>query len=335
MKKILAVLLALAMVFALAACGEKETAAPEPVAEPETYQFGLGVANAAATPTQATEDADAKVQVNPTACVILVDKDGKIVQAKFDVAQTTATVDANGVVNREADFRTKLAKGADYGMQKASSLKEGEWFQQVAFLEKYLVGKTAAEVAGIKLDEKFYPADEDLRAGCTIHITDFMTAVADAYTKLEDAGTATNITLGVKTDLNSSKDLTAEEDGLVFFTTYFAGAALDADNKITAAQFDETQIKFPVTEGGVIGEASNYKSKIQLKADYGMQKASQLKEGEWFQQAAFLASKLVGLDKAAIASISYDESGKPVDADIKAGCTMTISHMLETLEAGM
>ncbi len=336
MKKIIALLLALAMVFCLTACGQKEE--PAPAVEPEapaTYQLGLGIANPTATLTQATADADAKVQVNPTAAVILVDEEGKIVACKFDVCQTTATVNAEGVVNKDVDFRSKLQKGDDYGMQKASGLEKGEWYQQVAFLEEYLVGKTAAEVAGIKLDESYYPADEDLRAGCTIHITDFMNAVADAYTRLQDAGTATSIVLGVATDLDSSTDLSAEADGVVFFTDYFAAAALDADGKITAAAFDETQIKFPVTEGGVIGESANYKSKIQLGADYGMQKASSLAEGEWFQQAAFLAEKLVGLDKAGVEAIPMDDATKPTGADILAGCTMKIGHMLHTLESAM
>jgi len=333
MKKVLALVLALAMVFTMAACGAKKE---EPAAAPApTYKFGLGIANTSVTVNEATADADANVQVNPSAAVILVDEAGKIVACKFNVAQTKTTVDANGVVNKDADFRTKYEKQADYGMQKASSLAAGEWYQQTDFFCNYVVGKTAEEVAAIALDESGYPADADLKAGCTIHISDYQVAIADAFTRLQDAGAATAITLGVATDLNSSKDLSAEEDGVVFFTSYFAGAALGEDGKVLAAAFDETQIKFPVTEGGVIGETANLKSKIQLGADYGMQKASSLAEGEWFQQAAFLAGKLVGLDKAGIEAIAYDDGGKATDADILAGCTMTVSHMLETMVKGM
>lgn len=80
---------------------------------------------------------------------------------------------------------------------------------------------------------------------------------------------------------------------------------------------------------------NNYLSKIQLKDKYGMQKVSSLKEGEWFQQSAYLTSKLVGLDKAGVEAIAMDEETRPADADILAGCTMKIGHMLECLLKGM
>lgn len=233
MKKTLALLLALAMVFALAACGEKtEPAAP---VEPESHQLGMGITVPEASVKEATADEDASAQVSPCVAVILVDKDGAIVSCKFDVAQSKAVVSSEGVVlDKDQIFRTKEEKKEDYDMQKASPLKESEWYQQAAFLENYLVGKTLADVNAIALKDG-YPADEDILAGCTIHITDFIAALNDAFARLQDAGQAASITLGVNTDIAGSSDISADVDGEIFFASYYGAAALDAEGHITSA----------------------------------------------------------------------------------------------------
>lgn len=332
MKRILALLLAFAMVFALAACGEKKDPAP---AEADSYKLGMGISVPAASVKEATADEDASAQVSPCVAVILVDKDGAIAACKFDVAQSKAFVTADGVVlDKEQSFRTKDEKKEDYGMQKASPLAEGEWYQQAAFLANYLVGKTLEDINAIELKDA-YPTDADILAGCTIHITDFIAALNDAFSRLQDAGQAVSISLGVNTDIKGSKDISADEDGQIFFASYYGAAALDAEGFITSAIIDETQLKFPVGEGGVIGEMNNDLSKIQLQDAYGMQVKSSLQQGEWYQQSAYLTSKLVGLDKAGVQAIAMDEKTYPTDADILAGCTMKIGSMLECLVKGM
>ena len=329
MKKVLVVVLALAMVFTMFACGDKT-----PEVKEVNNQFGFGLANPAATIKEATDTADASVQVNPCACALLVDEEGKIVDVLFDAAQSTAKVDANGVVlDKEQAFRTKLEKQGDYNMKGASPIGK-EWFEQVAFLQDFLKGKTLADVKAVAIADG-YPADAALKAGCTIHVTDFFDSLLKAFENLQPAGNAEKVTLGIITDLLSSTDLTAEKDGQVFFENYYGAAALNAEGKINAVIMDETQIKFPVTEGGVIGESSNYKTKIELKEAYGMQKASGLAQGEWYQQTAFLSSKLVGLDKAGVKAVALDEGGYPTTDDIKAGCTMRINSMLDCLVKGM
>ncbi len=333
MKKILAVMIALVIVLGLAACTKKED--PAPVVEPKTYKLGLGFSIPAGTIKAATADADASVQVNPTVAVVLVDADGRLESCLFDVAQTKVSVNDKGeVLNADAAYKTKLEKGSEYGMQKASQLKEGEWYQQAAFLQEALKGKTLAEINGIAIKDG-YADDADILAGCTMHITDFVAAINDAYSRLIDAGSATKLTLGIDTSTASSKNLSADADGVVSFESYYGASALDESGKITAAVLDATQLKFPVTEGGVIGESSNYLSKIQLKENYGMHKVSPLKEGEWYQQSAYFAGKLVGLDKAGVKAIVLDDKGRPTDADLLAGCTVHVNEMIECLLKGM
>ena len=104
MKKVLAIALALAMVFCLAACGnggQKET-------EPETYQFGLGVCNDVSAKS-ATAESDGSAEVDPYYAIILVDKDGKIVKCEFDVAQEKATISASGAATF-TEAKTKREK---------------------------------------------------------------------------------------------------------------------------------------------------------------------------------------------------------------------------------
>ena len=54
-----------------------------------------------------------------------------------------------------------------------------EWYEQAASFETWAKGKTADEVAKAA-GEDGKPTDTDLSSGCTISITQFQAAVADA-----------------------------------------------------------------------------------------------------------------------------------------------------------
>ena len=61
----------------------------------------------------------------------------------------------------------------------------GEWFEQVDAFEAWMVGKTYDEVVGMEFGENSHgytdtPADEDLKAGCTMSMTSFLAAIAQA-----------------------------------------------------------------------------------------------------------------------------------------------------------
>ena len=66
-------------------------------------------------------------------------------------------------------------------MAPVSPLENGEWYQQIAAFEAYVVGMTADEVAGIEtvVNDSGHEVgtDEALTAGCTMEITDFMAAI--------------------------------------------------------------------------------------------------------------------------------------------------------------
>lgn len=71
--------------------------------------------------------------------------------------------------------KTKKEFGAEYAMKEASKIGK-EWDEQIKFLEEKLVGTDG----DIELDEKGYPTSDDIKAGCTINLTDIEKVVLDA-----------------------------------------------------------------------------------------------------------------------------------------------------------
>ena len=70
-------------------------------------------------------------------------------------------------------IKTKLELGEDYGMRGASALGK-EWYEHSEGFCDALKGKTRTEIAGLS------GGDADLKALCTIDITDLQKAALDA-----------------------------------------------------------------------------------------------------------------------------------------------------------
>mgnify|MGYP000573974254 CR=1 FL=1 len=114
---------------------------------------------------------------------IALDADGKAVWAYVDVSQNP---------NGKDESKSKKELQSDYGMKSTSAqignIEGGaEWYEQAATFEKYVVGKTADEVAATeteKRDEEHTSVPKsgsDLAAGCTMDIGAFLEAVAEAF----------------------------------------------------------------------------------------------------------------------------------------------------------
>ena len=126
---------------------------------------------------------DGSVQSNVTYAVVALDADGKVLFTQDDVAQDSAKFTSAGVLDGDAtEAKTKMAKGADYGMSKVSQV--GEWFEQNEGFEAWTVGKTSAEISGMATttnDEGSTVTDDaDLKTTTTINITDLQGAVVTA-----------------------------------------------------------------------------------------------------------------------------------------------------------
>ena len=145
-----------------------------------TYKVGTGIITHVDVKTaQATADAAGRIDVNTYIATVAVDKDGKIASASIDVAQSSRLgFDATGLatIDETYDARTKQQKGADYGMVANSEIGK-EWFEQANAFAAYVVGMTGAEVAAIEVDAEGSAVSEDILAGTTVTVTDYIAAI--------------------------------------------------------------------------------------------------------------------------------------------------------------
>ena len=108
-------------------------------------------------------------------------KDGVITSCYIDSLQAKVSFDATGAITSElsAAVATKNQLGEKYGMVSWGGAI-AEWNVQAASFCAYVTGKTAAQVAGIAVNEGTKPTDADLSASVTIAIGGFQALLAKA-----------------------------------------------------------------------------------------------------------------------------------------------------------
>lgn len=121
----------------------------------------------------ATDDKDVNAQVDVSIVALTTDADRRVTSAIADMAEPALTVASDGGVTAPDLVKTKLELGEDYGMRGASALGK-EWYEHSEGFCDALKGKTRTEIAGLS------GGDADLKALCTIDITDLQKAALDA-----------------------------------------------------------------------------------------------------------------------------------------------------------
>ena len=109
---------------------------------------------------------------------------GEITAVLIDSIQANPSWDATGklTTDLEQDVRTKYTKQGDYNMKPASPIGK-EWFEQIDVFKQTIIGKKAADVTAIAVDEKGYPTDDTLRTGCTMKVSAYKTVVVKSLEK--------------------------------------------------------------------------------------------------------------------------------------------------------
>ena len=104
-----------------------------------------------------------------------------ITSCVIDSLQAKVAFDATGAVTSDvnAPVQTKNELGENYGMV-AWGGAIAEWNQQAASMASYVTGKTAADVAGIAVDEGTKPTAADLASSVTIAIGGFQQLITKA-----------------------------------------------------------------------------------------------------------------------------------------------------------
>ncbi len=174
MKRVLALVLAVSLLFVFTGCGAA------------TVKTGIGVVTSIAKSADVTEEKAGLAQVDTIMAAVTIDADGKVLGCSIDSAQTKINFDNAGmltVADKTAEVPTKKDLGSEYGMKKASGLGR-DWHEEIADLEKWMVGKTADQISNMKVKEiegkKGIPDEADLTSKVTISVSDYQKAVVEA-----------------------------------------------------------------------------------------------------------------------------------------------------------
>ena len=316
MKKLIALVLCLMMAAALI-----------PANAEGALKTGLA-AVVAMTPTDAGEK-DGQVRNEVTIAAVTVDADGKIADCKIDAYRTDIKFNTKGeLTNTDAEIITKNAMGEAYGM--SAIAPKGEWNVQAAGFAAYCVGKTLDEIKGIALTDG-KATDEDILATTTISIGDFVEVVALAVEKAEERGAQAGDTLYLTStaSMGSSKAATENKDGQTQLDVTYAAVTVNGDT-VTSVVIDGVQPKATFSAEGKVTSDTTEKvqSKLEKGDAYGMQAASKLEKGEWYQQAEGFCAYATGKTVADLAGIALGEDGKATDADILATTTIAIGDFV-------
>ena len=173
-----------------AACKDEQGVSFKTAAE---FTLGVAAKTSAADSAAATAEADGTVAMYTDFAAAVV-ADGKIIAALNDAIQPKITINAAGEITGKSYKATKrnlkeeygMAPALNYGMDWNGDGKVLEWYLQSAEFSKYVVGKSADEVANLATKEvegKGYVISADdalLNAGCTIQITSIKAVMAQA-----------------------------------------------------------------------------------------------------------------------------------------------------------
>ena len=140
--------------------------------------------------------------------------------------------------------------------------------------------------------------------------------------------------MGIVVSTASSKTGMAQVDATV------ATVVTDKDGKIVAARIDVAQNKFDLTADFAAESTKNFKTKMELGKDYGMEgKVDNDGNGvmlEWDAQAKAFETYVVGKTGAEVAALELQEAnGHQIAVDtalLDAGCSMQITDFMAAVE---
>jgi hypothetical protein len=310
-----------------------EAPAEEPAAAP--LKTGLAVITNIGKSKDAAADADGLAQADSVIVAVTVDAEGKIQNCVIDTAQTKMNFSVEGKMTTALDtvYKSKQQLKEEYGMKGASGIGK-EWYEQANALAAYVVGKTVDEVKGIAINEEGAATDAELAASVTVGIDGYLAGIEKAVANAQDLGAKVGDTLGlgVKTTIAKSKDAAADADGLAQAYSNYAAVTYGADGKITSCFIDASQTNVNFTVEGKLTTALDaaFKTKQELKEEYGMKGASAIGK-EWYEQANALAAYVTGKTVDEVKGIAVSE-GYAADAELKASVTVHITDYLEVIE---
>lgn len=149
----------------------------------------------------------------------------------------------------------------------------------------------------------------------------------------ESSGEAVKTGLYLGTDLSSSKDASAEGDGLAQANLTLVAVTVSDEGVIDECVIDSVQSKISFDAAGKVTSdlTAPVLSKNELGSDYGMAKASAIGK-EWNEQVQALADYVEGKTLEEIRGIAVTEEGKAGEADLAASVTISIAGYIDAIE---
>ncbi|HEY4390976.1 MAG TPA: hypothetical protein VGN02_06475 [Paenibacillus sp.] len=311
-------------------------------------KIGLGHITSIGSSKDMEGDTLATAQVDTTIVAAAFDKDGKVVKVEIDNAQSKIEYDKDMQVTSDlnADNKTKVELGEDYGMKKASSIGK-EWYEQAKALGDWMVGKSIDEIKAMKTKAKddhhpAVPDEADLASTVTINVSDFIAGVTEAYDHAIDvkAG-AEKFGLGHNISIAKSKGLSTKDGQEVLpsaeVNTVMVATAFDKDGKVAGTIIDNAQTKVNFDKNGKVTSDKNaeIKTKVELGDEYGMKKASSIGK-DWYEQAGALGDWMVGKSVDEIKGMKTKQKDEahpavPDEADLTSSVTISVQDYIAGL----
>ena len=291
MKKIISLILVLVLAFTgLVACDKPNN--NEDDTNEKTYTLSVAVDEGLGSVSRS--------KVTAISLAIVFDAEGKIVAARFDSVEASLKV-TDGEIATADRLATKVEKGDEY-----TGMNAGSWAKQADAFEKFLVGKTAAEVAALTFVAE--GADAGLVAGCTMlssmPVFQALVAKAAAYERKVEFKTAEAVTLGLAIDAKLSGSV---EDGAKVVADVAAVAI--AGGKVAASMLDSAEASYTFAyneENEAYDITASYKgTKNEQGTNYDAY--SPMPSGTWYVQAQNFANTTVGKTVAELEGVSTDK----------------------------
>ena len=316
MKKLIVLLLCLAMALSLVACGEdKDMSGSSPTATDR--KLGLGSVQSVTM----TDTANAGIKT--TVAAVVLDKNGKITDCKLDEMSFTVTL-KEGIPQAVTEFLSKLERGDEYlptpeelGDNKTSNRS---WEDQVEAFCDFVEGKTPGEVTGLAATD----GKSEQIPGCDLIITDFIQAVDHAAMAAKGAAVDRDDDLELALSAAPGEGTSQEKPA---YTIEMAAVTMADDGKITACMTDTLETELSVAQGIFDTVSGMLKTKRQKGDDYGMKVASPIKR-EWYEQADAFDTYAVGKTASQLSATPLGADGK---TDSITGCTVSVSSVLKNV----
>ena len=192
-----------------------------------------------------------------------------------------------------------------------------------------VIGKTVEQVKAL-VAEAGKGTDEVINAGCTIAISDFVSAIEKAVNnaKASDAVSSNTLKVGVATSM-SGTDATEDVAGSIDIDTSFVAMVLDANGKVVTSATDTLAPTFSFDAKGkaTTDTKAAPATKLEFGDNYGMKNPNYGSAKEWYEHAAAFDATCKGKNATEIAALAtYGVAGD----DLKnAGCTVYVGNIVK------